>query len=408
VTGARLTVATSFPIHPPQSGGQMRVYGLYRALAAFGVQVEVVALVEWSGRAGRREVAPGLHEIRVPRSTEHNSREFALQQRAGVPVGDVALALYHELTPAYRHALRASAEAAAAVIASHPYSQPAIASILDRPLVYEAHNVEIDLKRPLFEGGGAPELVQVVAEVERRCCDAAGLVLACSPQDAGRLQERYGIEADRVAVVPNGVDLTQRRFVGTVERARLKARLGLDATFLVVFVGSWHEPNLVALDEVLDAARELPDIRFAVAGSVGLALDAARVPANVDVCGVVDAAFVSGVLAVADLAVNPMRSGSGTNLKMLDYAAAGVPLLSTSTGARGLELEPGRDYAPIGADGLAAAIAGVRVEPPGTIEARAVAARALVEGRFDWRAIAGRWAEQPWMARTLGLAEAIA
>jgi len=33
-----------------------------------------------------------------------------------------------------------------------------------------------------------------------------------------------------------------------------------------------------------------------------------------------------------------MFSGSGTNLKMLDYFAAGLPVVSTPEGARGLEL----------------------------------------------------------------------
>jgi len=36
-----------------------------------------------------------------------------------------------------------------------------------------------------------------------------------------------------------------------------------------------------------------------------------------------------------------MQSGSGTNLKMLDYMAAGVPLLSTPFGARIGPGEPG-------------------------------------------------------------------
>ena len=47
------------------------------------------------------------------------------------------------------------------------------------------------------------------------------------------------------------------------------------------------------------------------------------------------------ILGTVDLAVNPMESGSGTNLKMLDYMAAGIPTLSTAFGARGLNLQDG-------------------------------------------------------------------
>ena len=34
-----------------------------------------------------------------------------------------------------------------------------------------------------------------------------------------------------------------------------------------------------------------------------------------------------------------MMSGSGTNINMLDYMAAGLPIISTSVGARGLNLK---------------------------------------------------------------------
>ena len=43
-------------------------------------------------------------------------------------------------------------------------------------------------------------------------------------------------------------------------------------------------------------------------------------------------------IVILDLAINPVTTGSGTNLKMLDYMAAGVPVLSTPHGARGLGL----------------------------------------------------------------------
>lgn len=34
-----------------------------------------------------------------------------------------------------------------------------------------------------------------------------------------------------------------------------------------------------------------------------------------------------------------MFSGSGTNIKMLDYMSAGLPVISTQIGARGLEVD---------------------------------------------------------------------
>ena len=42
------------------------------------------------------------------------------------------------------------------------------------------------------------------------------------------------------------------------------------------------------------------------------------------------------LLQAADVALNPMFSGSGTNIKMFDFMAAGLPVISTMTGARGI------------------------------------------------------------------------
>ena len=43
--------------------------------------------------------------------------------------------------------------------------------------------------------------------------------------------------------------------------------------------------------------------------------------------------------AAADFALNPMFSGAGTNVKMADFIAARLPILTTPFGARGFELE---------------------------------------------------------------------
>ena len=50
-------------------------------------------------------------------------------------------------------------------------------------------------------------------------------------------------------------------------------------------------------------------------------------------------------LEAADLAVNPMFVGSGTNIKMFDFMAAGLPIVTTDVGARGIQPESDRAFA---------------------------------------------------------------
>ena len=44
------------------------------------------------------------------------------------------------------------------------------------------------------------------------------------------------------------------------------------------------------------------------------------------------------ILKISDIAINPMISGSGTNIKVLGYLSAGIPTITTPMGARGLDL----------------------------------------------------------------------
>jgi glycosyltransferase involved in cell wall biosynthesis len=88
--------------------------------------------------------------------------------------------------------------------------------------------------------------------------------------------------------------------------------------------------------------------------------------------------------ARAGVFVNPMRGGGGTRLKMLEAMAAGKAVVSTTIGAEGLTLTPGRDV--VVADrpeAFAAAVQSLLVDRA-EAERLGRAARALVEARYRW------------------------
>jgi glycosyltransferase involved in cell wall biosynthesis len=402
---AKLAVATSFPIFPPRGGGQVRVLGLYSALAARGIEIEIVALVDRSERGGAREIAAGVREVRVPKTREHDSAEWVLQQQAGVPVTDLALALHHDLTPAYGEALKEAARDASAVVCCHPFPHPVFAGEVSVPVVYEAQDVEADLKAQIYER--APELAERVRSIEHDCVVAAHHVIVCAGRDAERLGELYGADPASMVVVPNGSDPAAVAYTGLAERHERRTALGV-ADFLALFVGSWHEPNLLAVLDLLGVAGEAEGIRFVIVGSAGLAFADRPLPGNVDLCGSVDDGFLQAVLRTAGAALNPMRIGSGTNLKMLEYALAGVPLVSSEFGARGLDMEPGVHYLAAHPPDFATAVLDLRDEAPVAVKRRVAAAREHVLRRFTWSAIADSWLRSQPLQDLVGELEGVA
>jgi glycosyltransferase involved in cell wall biosynthesis len=88
--------------------------------------------------------------------------------------------------------------------------------------------------------------------------------------------------------------------------------------------------------------------------------------------------------------VVPLRVGGGTRLKILEAMAAGIPVVSTTLGAEGLEVDPGRDL--LTADTPAAmveAIASLR-DQPAQWRRLSDAGRAVAARTYDWRIVGDR------------------
>ena len=86
----------------------------------------------------------------------------------------------------------------------------------------------------------------------------------------------YGIDEEKIWVIPNGVDLESVTFCPWRERAIAKQRLGIGGAFVGLFTGSWHGPNVDALLFILELAARLPEVSFLVMGSVGQAIHQAE------------------------------------------------------------------------------------------------------------------------------------
>jgi glycosyltransferase involved in cell wall biosynthesis len=153
-----------------------------------------------------------------------------------------------------------------------------------------------------------------------------------SRQEREHLRD-LGCDPSRIDVVPNGVEVT-----ATVRPATRVNRL--------IYPGSvMYSANLDAVSffahEVWPAVRAVrPDLSFWITGAtdgVDVA-EVARVP-GVRFTGRLPS--VESVIAESVVCVVPLRMGGGTRLKVLQAMALGTPIVSTTKGVEGLELEPG-------------------------------------------------------------------
>jgi glycosyltransferase involved in cell wall biosynthesis len=214
--------------------------------------------------------------------------------------------------------------------------------------------------------------------------------MACSEADMRELTRLYNLPEGKVRVVPNGVDTRKVRFRSQEQCSNAKRALGIAESFFAIFIGSWHEPNLQAIKAIMKMAVECPDIQFLILGSSCLFFEKQPRPDNVGLLGVVEDATKDLVLRAADVALNPVQQGSGTNLKMLEYAAAGIPIITTALGMRGLGFQHLHDVFVEDIGNFPERIASIKRAPKATLQAMTERARRHVRKNFDWRGISRR------------------
>jgi len=397
--GARWLVLNTFPVYPPMGGGQNRMFHLYRHVASeLGVRVTLLSLTGPDDPEREQTIAPGVTEHRVPLSRAQARRLQDMTQALDAPVDDIAAIQGWRDNPAFISALQRHAANATLGVCAHPYLVHALSEHFDGPWLYESHNVETDLKRAILEDAlnrGVAEAETALAEVEeaeRLACRQSRDVLACAEGDLRVFRERYDLPADKGRVVPNCADLTALPMIDMPTRRRWQVRLDQHQP-VALFLGSWHGPNLQAAEFICRRlAPAHPGAVFYLAGSLCEHPGFRHLPPNVRALGRVSDAELRVLLASVDVALNPMTSGSGSNLKMLDYTASGVPVLTTPFGNRGLEF-PAEAVWLAELEAFPRTFEALLASDDDTRQARVARARERTERHFAWgsavRSLAG-------------------
>jgi len=387
----RVTVIDMQPICPTVGGGRMRLLGLFHGL---GLPVTYVGTYDWPGEKPRDEMlSPTLREIDVPLSTEHFAAAEALRaQVGGKTVIDAAFHSQAALSPGFVDETRKQASEAEIVVVSHPWCYPQIRDVIDRKrqlLVYDAHNVESYLRFILLDDDGGPgsSIVRGLTEIEFQLCHEADVILTCSFEDRELFAKLYGSGVRKTRVIPNGVFTTRIGPSDPSERRRSRLELGIQQSRSALFLGSHYQPNVdAALFIAHQLAPRLPEVEFLIAGGVSSALQSGTVPANVRTFGVVDEATKETLLHAADLALNPMFEGSGSALKMFDFMAAALPVVSTAIGARGIVEKTGEGIVVSPAADFGGQISALLADD-GRRKVLGDRNRRVVEDRFSWERI---------------------
>jgi sugar transferase (PEP-CTERM/EpsH1 system associated) len=398
----KLLFLTPQPPYPPNKGTAMRNYGLISGLGARH-EIDLLTFAEANDlRSARSSPLAGLcRRIDALPAPRRSTAQRALTTLVS-PWPDLALRLW---SAPFADRLAAWLRECDYDVVQTEGIEMARYGLLAHRLapgarwMFDDHNAEWLLQRRTYEAerqlrgwsaGAVYSLIQTwkLKGFERRVCRAADRIMAVSQIDAAAIRQLD--PTLRVGVAANGIDTTAYR-----PGAVTSMEYGFPA---LVFSGTMDfRPNVDAAlwfaTNVLPKIRStLPETEFVIVGQRPHArLEPLRNRPGIRITGAVD--DVRPFIAGAAVCVTPLLMGGGTRLKVLEALALGVPVVSTSMGVDGFEVEHGREVL-IADDPVRFAAEVLRaIGDAGLRRTLTERGRQFVEERYDWSVIVPKMEE---------------
>lgn len=323
----RILIIAPYPVYPAWSGGKIRITSLARALAAQGAKVTILTPYYTKQKAAMPADEP-----------------FRLQQ---FPYPFLVPALLTDKPFPYSYL--SSFHPGLRALISHYFrrydvihiEQIQLAGLLNSipkeiPVVHGSQNVEYDYVRDECRANWVWRFVRGrIRSLEARLVRESDHIMAVSARDRDRLAKLYGISAERISVIPNGI--RKPKPLGDNCSALLR-RLPAAQRFPLraLFSGSNVEHNRIAVRFLIGKlAVQRPDLGIIIHGSCGKRFQGKAVPTNV-IFDPLDSGFADHAVP-GTIALHPIVSGGGTNLKLINYLSHGLPVISSPFGMRGFE-----------------------------------------------------------------------
>jgi len=380
-------------LHPTNRGGQIRTLEmlkrLHRRHEVHYVCFAMPDLAEGLARCGEycTRAYPVPHVL-----AEKTSLAFVGQLLGGL-LSSLPVSVSRYRSAAMRDKIfdLVKAEKFDAIVCDFLFPAPNIPDLAS--CVLFQHNVEAMIwKRHVEHASSGPRRLYFGLQANRmlayegQVCRAAQRVIAVSEQDANTMRSLYRVT--RVDAVPTGVELDY--FAPPPESEPLAD---------LVFVGSmdWM-PNIDGIrwfaDQALPRIRKRkPDCSVAIAGRKPSAEIQALAKSDplIRVTGTVP--DIRPWLWGSAVSIVPLRIGGGTRLKIYEAMAAKIPVVSTTVGAEGLDIESGRNIhiADDPKDFADRCIA--LLEDEGQRSAMAAAAWDMVATRYSWEVVTQKFEE---------------
>lgn len=333
----RILVFSPVPTHPPIAGNRARILTLTEALSAAGHELHFgwVPMEEGDSSAMKAHFGESYTEFnyRPPKLVKGFSARI---RRRILSQFKIESAYVWRLDDWYDPGLTAQlGELHAkhhfdAVFVEYVFMSQALSAFpADVIKIIDTHDRFANRHLHYLQAGKRPGWYSTTPEEETKGLARADVVIAIQDNEAKLFDEAlHG--SRRVITVGHLLDMSE------------SVQLANSPT--AVFIASGNPINLDAAEAFITGALPLilatiPEFKLLLAGDV--CKYAQNAPG---VCKLGRVSSIANTYAQGALAINPVRMGTGLNIKTMECLAMGVPLVSTQSGSRGLENLRGKAF----------------------------------------------------------------
>ncbi len=380
--GLKILIASLVPTHPTTVGNRARILQLCSALQALGHEVHFAyaPMEEGSIESMKQYFGERLHiadycptpVLSNPVNKLIRRIQAKCKLNGGYTYGiddwyDPALDAFFKKLASTLHV--------DVVITEYAFLSRALNCFSDTTVkIIDTHDRFSDRYKIFLAAGKKPGWFSTTLHDEMKGLQRADIVIAIQQQEqeffAQHLPNQYVLTVGHIAPTSEAITDWSDRIENSV------VMVGIDST-----------PNNVAVRYLLD--KVMPKVRLQIPNAVvllaGSVCNTVTAEPGLRKLGVVK--DIAQVYRQGWVAVNPVSIGSGQSIKSVEALGYSLPLVTTSTGARGLNIVPSSAFVEV-ADQDAEGMAQTIFQLLSNIESRTAASLAAVDFAYQWNELA--------------------
>jgi glycosyltransferase involved in cell wall biosynthesis len=201
-----------------------------------------------------------------------------------------------------------------------------ISKNLNIPICLEMHDVEASLKEML---NYREKDIKKTKEISESACETADKIICMTPLDYSELIHKIGADKNKLTIIPNPIDPKAFKSFGPNTKS-----------YNIIFIGNmFYWPNQNAALNIIN--KVVPKVlslnKNAKFYFIGMVPEKIKKFGNKNIVFTGKVKDINYYLKKATLALCPVCEGSGMKVKILNYCAAGIPVITTIVGRSGYE-----------------------------------------------------------------------